>query len=239
MSLPRRARPREDGDGLCAGMTDRIHATELKQRGQALTLVTLQNISGELNEKEMEAWQNLIRVLTHEIRNSLTPIASLASTVESILSDIGSEEGIANFNSREVIQALQTIQKRAGGLQQFVDAYRDLTHLPQPQYLTFPARDLIERVVRLVQDVEEEQLLLGWNGDLGVVLEVPEQPCRGRPLGPEDQEIGQAVEPGPQPCRIDEAQGLDCVAGYPHACHAGHPPGLSFCRTCMFGDCAG
>jgi len=132
-----------------------IHATELRQQGRTLTLVTIQNISSELNEKEMEAWQNLIRVLTHEIKNSLTPIASLAATVEGILTS--AEKESAAVDSSEVREALQTIQKRAGGLQQFVDAYRDLTHLPKPEYLTFPVRELLNRIVRLVQPQLDER----------------------------------------------------------------------------------
>ncbi|MEQ8810902.1 MAG: hypothetical protein RIE59_17655 [Imperialibacter sp.] len=62
-----------------------IYAIELTMRGEEFKLISLQNIKSELEEKEMEAWQNLIRVLTHEIMNSVTPISSLAGTVESEL----------------------------------------------------------------------------------------------------------------------------------------------------------
>ena len=62
-----------------------LYATEFRMRERPYTLVSLQNIRSELEEKEMEAWQNLIRVLTHEIMNSITPISSLASTVNGLL----------------------------------------------------------------------------------------------------------------------------------------------------------
>jgi nitrogen fixation/metabolism regulation signal transduction histidine kinase len=62
-----------------------IYATEFKLRENHYTLVSLTNIQSELEEREMEAWQNLIRVLTHEIMNSVTPIVSLSSTASSLL----------------------------------------------------------------------------------------------------------------------------------------------------------
>jgi len=62
-----------------------VHATEFRQQQRMFKLVSMQNIESELAEQEMEAWQKLIRVLTHEIMNSVTPIASLASTVNSLL----------------------------------------------------------------------------------------------------------------------------------------------------------
>ena len=70
-----------------------ISATEFKLRENHYTLVSLANIQSELEEREMEAWQNLIRVLTHEIMNSVTPIVSLSSTASSMLTDaIGGKE---------------------------------------------------------------------------------------------------------------------------------------------------
>jgi two-component system, NtrC family, nitrogen regulation sensor histidine kinase NtrY len=62
-----------------------VYATEFRMRGEEFLLVSLQNISAELEEKEIESWQKLIRVLTHEIMNSITPISSLASTVREML----------------------------------------------------------------------------------------------------------------------------------------------------------
>jgi len=62
-----------------------IYATEFKLRENHYTLVSLTNIQSELEEREMEAWQNLIRVLTHEIMNSVTPLVSLSSSASSLL----------------------------------------------------------------------------------------------------------------------------------------------------------
>src|SRR3989339_261455 len=86
-----------------------VYATEFKQRDQKYTLVSLQNIETELEEKEMEAWQRLIRVLTHEIMNSITPISSLAGTVTTILSNNNKfDDGVVE----DIKEAISTIKKR-------------------------------------------------------------------------------------------------------------------------------
>ena len=134
-----------------------VYATEFRIRQQTVTLVSIQNIRSELEEKEMEAWQNLIRVLTHEIMNSVTPIASLASTVNEILAK---EDGSAAPQSATQVKtearedmrgAIQTIQKRSEGLLHFVDAYRNLTRIPKPTLQIFPILELFERVKHLMQ----------------------------------------------------------------------------------------
>jgi len=144
-----------------------IYATEFKLREQQFTLVSIQNIQSELEEKEMEAWQNLIRVLTHEIMNSVTPIASLASTVNDLLDaeKTGGEIG-------DMRGAVETIQKRSEGLLHFVDAYRSLTRIPRPNFKIFRITELFagveqllrasfkEKTVNLKLNVEPESLEL-------------------------------------------------------------------------------
>jgi signal transduction histidine kinase len=120
-----------------------LHATQLRRQAQTITIVSIQNISAELNEKEMEAWRNLIRVLTHEIKNSLTPIASLAASVEDAV--IPTTAAVP-----QVREALQIIQKRSEGLLEFVDAYRDLTHVPEPDYQMLKIANLFARIEQLV-----------------------------------------------------------------------------------------
>jgi two-component system, NtrC family, nitrogen regulation sensor histidine kinase NtrY len=95
-----------------------IFATELKIHGKAIILSTIKNIQNVLEEQETEAWQKLIRVLTHEIMNSITPIASLSSTLEMMLKNLlnGQEEQALDAESAVEIQhALQTINKRSTG----------------------------------------------------------------------------------------------------------------------------
>lgn len=127
--------------------------TILMMRNRKITLVSFQNISTELNEKEMQAWQNLIRVFTHEIKNSLTPISSLAGTIETLLLPVSSrlkEQDIERM--ADISEALMTIKSRSEGLHEFINAYRDLTNLPQPVFESFKVTSMFERVGQLVKD---------------------------------------------------------------------------------------
>ncbi len=128
-----------------------IYATEFRMRGEEFLLVSLQNITSELDEKEIESWQNLIRVLTHEIMNSITPISSLASTVEDILfeDDPNSEsvhlKELDDDEIQSVNEALVTIRNRGHGLLTFVENYRNLTRIPRPNFRYFAVSELFDR----------------------------------------------------------------------------------------------
>jgi two-component system nitrogen regulation sensor histidine kinase NtrY len=130
-----------------------IRATGYRLGEQQLTLVSLQNIGAELEEKEMDAWQNLIRVLTHEIMNSITPISSLASTANDMLSSgpATGERRISPEVLDDVREAVGTIERRSQGLLRFVDAYRHLTHIPQPIFRQCLVGELFSRVHSLMQ----------------------------------------------------------------------------------------
>ena len=141
-----------------------VYATEFRMRGEEFLLVSLQNISSELDEKEIESWQKLIRVLTHEIMNSITPISSLAATVQELLID----EEEDNLNLKEldeediesVYQALATISSRSQGLLTFVETYRNLTRIPRPNFRHFPVRDLFDRAQLLLNPKIEKAGIL-------------------------------------------------------------------------------
>ena len=156
-----------------------IQATEFILREHKFTLVSIQNIQSELEEKEMEAWQRLIRVLTHEIMNSITPISSLASTANELLSrNPGENEKHSNEIFEDVHSAVQTIEKRSQGLLHFVESYRKLTRIPKPQFQIFTVASLFQRVeqlmnsqlmtkkIRLTTKVEPETLELTADPDL-------------------------------------------------------------------------
>ena len=132
-----------------------IYSTEFILRENKYTLVSLQNIQSELEEKEMEAWQNLIRVLTHEIMNSVTPISSLASTVNEMLTDSSDEKEVPKQIADETIDdvrgAVQTIEKRSKGLLNFVESYRKLTRIPRPNFEIFTVSSLFDRVEQLMK----------------------------------------------------------------------------------------
>ena len=132
-----------------------IYATELKIHDKEIILSTIKNIQNVLEEQETEAWQKLIRVLTHEIMNSITPIASLSSTLELMLKSITNEQGDQPMDMESVLeiqQALQTINKRSTGLLHFVNTYRNLTRIPKPNFKIFPVKDLINNVQLLMEE---------------------------------------------------------------------------------------
>ena len=138
-----------------------IYATGFVSKQMQLLLVAMQNIQNELEEKEMNAWQNLIRVLTHEIMNSIAPIASLASTANGLLADDCSMDPVDNRSERlkDVCDAVETIEKRSRGLIAFIEKYRELTRIPQPQFRIVRVGDLIERVKSLMNDQMARHLI--------------------------------------------------------------------------------
>ena len=138
-----------------------VHSAEFVMHEHNYKMVSLQNISGELEEKEMEAWQNLTRVLAHEIMNSITPIASLSETVHSFLSEKikrGSHESIIdNETVQDVDEALTTIKNRSYGLMKFVQSYRDFTQIPQPDLQKVRVYDLLVRNHHLMKGEFKKQ----------------------------------------------------------------------------------
>jgi two-component system nitrogen regulation sensor histidine kinase NtrY len=131
-----------------------LHAAEFRLKDQIYILVSLQDIKSELQEKEMEAWQTLIRVLTHEIMNSMTPITSMAETVLDLLGHFKEKnrETIDAEIITDISDALKTIHKRSLGLTDFVEAYRNLTLIPKPRFEIFSIQDLFTRVEKLLEN---------------------------------------------------------------------------------------
>lgn len=132
-----------------------LNATGFKLQGETYTLVSIQNLHQELEEKEMEAWQKLIRVLTHEIMNSITPIASLAETANTLLGQATEKQKnqclLKGDPLEDIQEALHTIERRSKGLLNFVDNYRKLTRVPAPQFQVVMVERILEGVVKLMQ----------------------------------------------------------------------------------------
>ncbi len=133
-----------------------ISAKIFKLYGHNITLVSIQNIQSELETQELEAWQKLIRVLTHEIMNSITPISSLTATVSHILDGIDTTDNIPQEIDDETVidirSALSTIHKRSTGLIHFVETYRNLTRIPKPDFKMFKVADFFEDIEKLMQE---------------------------------------------------------------------------------------
>ena len=124
--------------------TVRIHKGDIIQE-LAVTVVNLKNIRAVLEENEMEAWQKLIRVLTHEIMNSIAPIISLSET----LSERAVQNGMNERDYNIMLQGMQTIHRRSKGLLNFVENYRKLSRLSVPILAPVNIGDLLSDMKKL------------------------------------------------------------------------------------------
>ena len=128
--------------------------TLLKLMGSSYKLITFQNIKSEIEQKEIEAWHNLIRTLAHEIMNSVTPISSLTETSVMLLEDkLGNQKDITDITEKNITSirtALKTIEKRSEGLLDFVGNYRKLTRLPAPQMEKISIENLLVNIKNLL-----------------------------------------------------------------------------------------
>jgi len=134
-----------------------VKASELSIGGKKLLLVVIQNIHKELDNQEIESWQRLIRVLTHEIMNSVAPITSISETLlgyfkkdkESTESKVISKEKI-----QQTVKALDTIHYQGNNLMKFTHSYRALTTIPKPDKKLLAIMPLLETVRMLVSQDE-------------------------------------------------------------------------------------
>ena len=129
-----------------------LAATEIIIAGDRERLISLQDIQSELDATQAEAWQDLVRVLTHEIMNSITPVTSLARTasdlVDDVIGDAGPDSPLA-ADLGDVQDAVSTVARRSDSLMQFIDSYRQITRLAPPEKKRVPLADLFETVARL------------------------------------------------------------------------------------------
>ena len=116
----------------------------LRIDGQRRLVVTLKDVSMLMQRQEMEAWQQLIRVLTHEIMNSLTPIISISETLKASPS----------WGRLEGAEAFAVINRRCHALLDFVESYRQLTRIKAPERTTFPVSELFTHIIGLYPQVK-------------------------------------------------------------------------------------
>jgi two-component system, NtrC family, nitrogen regulation sensor histidine kinase NtrY len=117
--------------------------------GHRQRVFSLQNIENELDAAELQAWQDLLRVLAHEMMNSLTPISSLAHSVRPLLDNALRAE--PNGAVRDVADAIEVIARRSAGLMSFVDRYRSMAELPPAVPQQLAVTDLVHRINHLMK----------------------------------------------------------------------------------------
>lgn len=131
-----------------------------KIAGEELNLVSLQNIKPELDLKETETWQKMIRILTHEIMNSVSPITSLADSLSALVKK--NQEPDEKMRAK-LDKGLTTIKNRGEGMMEFVRKYRNLAILPLPQITEISLTDLMNELVILFEEAfEKEKINFEW-----------------------------------------------------------------------------
>lgn len=168
-----------------------IQKSSYYKEGREIILLLIHEATNALDAKELEAWHQLSRILTHEIMNSLAPISSLAQTAEQIIQALVTNRDIhplqQNEDLRDALLALQTIARRSAGLSQFIENYRSVTRIPQPQKSTLVVATLFEHVSSLciprVRDIapditlvtrvhSQEQEAMTFSVDAGMLEQV-------------------------------------------------------------------
>jgi two-component system nitrogen regulation sensor histidine kinase NtrY len=136
-----------------------LYATTFELLEQRYKLVSFQNIRDELDRQEIDSWQKLIRVLTHEIMNSVTPIVSLSGLIrESLIDESLAPATFRKLSSSEqhdMLRGVTAIHTRGSGLLDFVQAYRSFARLPAPEFALVEVRALLQRVRMLVSQQTE------------------------------------------------------------------------------------
>src|ERR1035437_1421168 len=130
-----------------------VHSQTIIIQNREIQIVTLQDIKSELDMHEMDSWQKLIRILNHEIMNSVAPITSLSSTLSGFYKsgeDQRSPELITPKIISDTIRGLNIIQDHGKGLIHFVESYRTLTQLPKPEFTRVNIKEFFERITILV-----------------------------------------------------------------------------------------
>jgi len=130
-----------------------LKSTSSGSGGDELTILSIQDIKNELDEKELDAWMKLIRVLMHEIMNSITPITSLSDSLQKIYRIDSRHKRPVDLSDSDIevtLRGLEAIREQGKGLMHFVESFRKLSIIPKPEMQLFSISQLFERVEALV-----------------------------------------------------------------------------------------
>ncbi|UII26097.1 HAMP domain-containing histidine kinase [Fulvivirga maritima] len=147
-----------------------VSAKQIRLEGVPYKLISLQNIKAELDEKEVESWQRLIRVLTHEIKNSAIPISTLTSVIIQLITNHdGHLIDLSTLDEEDLNDlhlGIKTIDKRSKGLVHFINAYGELAKVPQPELRTITSQELFNSIIPLFkQQLEENDIHFSLSGE--------------------------------------------------------------------------
>jgi len=149
-----------------------LKSTSFGSNENELMILSIQDIKHELDEKEVESWMRLIRVLMHEIMNSITPITSLSESLSNIYLSGNNHvrpEEVTEKTIATTLQGLNVIKEQGKGLMTFVDSYRKLTRIPKPEMKLFKVSELFSRVKILAGTLDN-----GGKRDISFLINDPD-----------------------------------------------------------------
>lgn len=146
-----------------------VAATAFQTEGKKYKLIAFQNVNEALDETESKAWQKLLRVMTHEIMNSVAPISSLADTLKNRLQNSQELVDDESGTLEDLSLGMETIKRRSEGLLKFAQTYRNLNMISAPNLQKFYVKDLFKTQQRLMLPTLDQK-----NIDLEIILKEPE-----------------------------------------------------------------
>ena len=137
-----------------------LEVLEIKLLKSPYLIITFQDIRSEIEQKEIEAWHNVIRILAHEMLNSFTPVSSLASTIKTLTEtnegEIETENPLDKEDLHDINTAATTIKKRSDGLLAFVKDYRKISNVPVPILKKISVKQFLSEIVLLMKSIAED-----------------------------------------------------------------------------------
>lgn len=128
-----------------------LQCTSINLKGEDVRVVSLQDLSAEMEQKEIEDWIRLIRIMSHEIMNSLAPITSISTTLSEMWSEVpGKEDQHNGPRIDQTIRGLDAIAEQSQGLTTFFESYRMLSRIPDPDKKKFPVCSFFEKIETLI-----------------------------------------------------------------------------------------
>jgi len=129
-----------------------IKSSNIIIQKEHFTIVSLQDIGDELAYEEVESWQKLIRVITHELMNSIAPIESLTKTLINLIEENNDPDTLNQINLESVLEGLKAIEKRNLGLKKFISSYNKYSDIPEPNLTPILLTDLFKDIQSLIID---------------------------------------------------------------------------------------
>ena len=153
-----------------------LQCSVFKLQDKVYKMVSLHDIKNALDEQELDSWKKLIRVLNHEIMNSVTPISSLSTALNKMLiNEKGEKIDFCELNpddESDMFESLKTIENRSKGLLKFVTTYKQLTRLPEPKFTKVEIKGLLKHISTLMKPEFEKQNIILNIGEISNSLTI-------------------------------------------------------------------